>query len=110
MSGIFDLTPLIATTVNETLRLDDATAVTASPAFWPVSAEAVLNLWVGETEASEYFRQSHDIAERWRARGARTSVRIVPAANHFTAPAPLAEPASPMTRDLISLCAMARDP
>jgi arylformamidase len=110
ISGIFDLSPLLATSVNASLHLDLETAEAASPALWQAPAGAALELWVGETEASEYFRQSRELADRWQAKGTRTSLHVVAGANHFTAPEPLADPASDLTAHLVALCSAALDP
>ncbi len=104
ISGLFDLAPLLATSVNESLRLDDATARAASPAFWPVPTGVTLEAWVGSDESQEYVRQSRLVAERWAAAGAATCYRVIPGANHFTAPAALAEPDSEMNAALAALC------
>ncbi|HWT31319.1 MAG TPA: alpha/beta hydrolase, partial [Propylenella sp.] len=90
--------------INETLRLDRAAAERASPLVWPVPPGAELDLFVGETESSEFLRQSRAMAERWAAAGARTSFAIVPGRNHFDVVLPLADPASAMTRALVALC------
>ncbi|MDQ3559267.1 MAG: alpha/beta hydrolase [Pseudomonadota bacterium] len=104
VSGLFDLAPLIKTSINESLRLDEVTARAASPAFWPVPAGVTVECWVGETESPEYFRQSRSLAERWAEVGARMHVETLPGLNHFTAPAPLAEPDSDLTQALVALC------
>lgn len=104
ISGIFDLRPLLKTSVNQTLGLDEATAERVSPAFWTAPPGLIVDAWVGALEASEYHRQSRLLAERWAASGASTSCHAVGHANHFTAPAPLADPASPMTQALVRLC------
>ena len=103
VSGLFDLTPLLATSVNQSLRLDEAAARAASPAFWPVPSGVHLEAWVGGTETSEYHRQSRLVVESWAAAGARTRFAEVPGANHFTAPAPLADPGSAMVAALVAL-------
>jgi arylformamidase len=104
VSGVFDLVPLIGTSINESLRLDRAGAERASPAFWPVPPGVELDLFVGETESAEFIRQSRDMAGRWSAAGARTSFGIVPGRNHFDVILPLADPASTMTGALVALC------
>ena len=60
---------------------------------------------VGENESAEYFRQSKTIVEHWGAAGLATRFGVVPGANHFTAIAPLADPASPMALRLKELAA-----
>jgi arylformamidase len=104
VSGVFDLVPLISTSINETLHLDRVGAERASPAFWPVPPGVELDLFVGETESAEFVRQSRDMADSWSAAGARTSLAIVPGSNHFDVILPLADPASSMTEALVALC------
>jgi arylformamidase len=58
---------------------------------------------VGELESAEYHRQSRSIVEAWDKAGLATRFGTVAAANHFTAIAPLADPASSMTLRLKEL-------
>jgi arylformamidase len=103
ISGLFDLVPLIETSINNAMRLDQATARAASPLFWKAPRRGSLDAVVGEHESAEYFRQSRTIVERWGAAGVATRFGTVPSANHFTAIAPLADPASPMVARLKQL-------
>ena len=103
ISGLFDLAPLVETSINADLRLDADAAKAVSPAFWPVPTDVAFEAWVGATESSEYLRQSRLFAERWSAAGASAAVEIIPGANHFTAPMPLADPESPMVAALAKL-------
>jgi arylformamidase len=105
ISGLFDLRPLVGTSINKALELDDATARAASPLFWKAPACGSLDAVVGENESAEYFRQSRTIVEQWGAAGTATRFGVVPDANHFTAIAPLADPGSPMTLRLKELAA-----
>jgi arylformamidase len=103
ISGLFDLGPLVDTSINQALRLDAAAARAASPLFWNPPAGKRLDAVVGENESAEYLRQSRTIAEIWSAAGVATRFGTVPGANHFTAIAPLADPASPMVSRLKQL-------
>jgi arylformamidase len=103
ISGLFELEPLVATSINNALRLDQTTARAASPLFWKAPARGSLDAVVGENESAEYFRQSRTIVERWGAAGVATRFGTVPDANHFTAIAPLADPQSPMVLRLKEL-------
>jgi arylformamidase len=103
ISGLFDLGPLVETSINRALQLDAATARAASPLFWNSPADKSLDAVVGENESAEYFRQSRTIVEVWRAAGVTTRFGVVAGANHFTAIAPLADPASPMVSRLKQL-------
>ncbi len=95
ISGLFDLLPLIDTSINKALGLDETTAKAASPLFWRPPARGSLDAVVGEAESAEYFRQSRTIVELWGRAGVATRFGTVPGANHFTAIAPLSDPNSP---------------
>ena len=103
ISGLFDLGPLVETSINKPLHLDFTTARAASPLFWKPPARGSLDAVVGETESAEYFRQSHAIVDAWGATGLATRFATVPGANHITAIAPLADPDSPMVARLKEL-------
>jgi arylformamidase len=103
ISGLFDLGPLVETSINTALLLDHATARAASPLFSSAPARGSLDAVVGENESAEYFRQSRTIVERWGAAGVATRFGTVPNANHFTAIASLADPDSPMVLRLKEL-------
>jgi len=103
ISGLFDLKPLVATSVNDALGMDEGEAELSSPLFWAPPVDQSLDAIVGGDESTEYLRQSRSIVERWAAAGVRTRYEAVAGANHFTIIAPLAEPDSPMTRRIVEL-------
>jgi arylformamidase len=103
ISGLFDLAPLIGTSVNAKLGLDADSARAASPLFWPAPAGACFEAWVGGAESGEYLRQSHAIAEAWALEGVNSRYAEIPAGNHFTAIAPLADPDSQMVAALAAM-------
>lgn len=103
ISGLFELEPLVSTSINRALGLDQTTAKAASPLFWKPPSHGSLDAVLGELESAEYHRQSRSIAEAWGKAGLATQFGTVPAANHFTAIAPLVDPASSMTLRLKEL-------
>lgn len=103
ISGLFELEPLVPTSINKALRLDVATARAASPLLWTPPSHGSLDAVVGEAESAEYHRQSRTIVDVWGEAGIATRYGAIPSANHFTAIAPLADPASPMTLRLKEL-------
>jgi arylformamidase len=103
ISGLFNLVPLVGTSINNALKLDDAAAKQQSPLFWKPPAGRILDAVIGGNESAEYFRQSREIVETWGAAGVTTQFGTVPGANHFTAIAPLADANSPMTLRLKQL-------
>lgn len=104
ISGVFELRPIVHTEMNVQARMDDAEAQSLSPVLWTPPPDARLEAFVGSEESSEFLRQSRFIAERWTAAGAKARAELIPGANHFTAPNPLNEPQSRLTRALIDLC------
>lgn len=102
ISGLFDLPPLVGTSINKALGLDAVSAKAASPLFWPPPSRGSLDAVVGGNESAEYFRQSRTIVEAW-GRGIAARFGTVPDANHFTAIGPLADPDSPMVLRLKEL-------
>jgi arylformamidase len=103
ISGLFDLRPLVKTSINTALKLDDVSALALSPFFWKPPSRGTLDAVVGGNESAEYFRQSHSIVDAWSAAGIATRFATISGANHFTAIAPLADPNSPMTLRLKQL-------
>jgi arylformamidase len=103
ISGLFDLAPLIGTSVNAKLGLDADSARAASPLFWPAPAGTRFEAWVGAAESGEYLRQSHAIAEAWALEGVETAYGEIPDGNHFSAIAPLSSASSPMVGALAAL-------
>jgi arylformamidase len=103
ISGLFDLEPLVGTSVNAALRLDAASARAASPLHWPAPRGGILDAVVGGAESNEYLRQSRLMAETWGRAGLATRYEAIPDANHFTVIAPLADPRSAMTARLAEL-------
>ena len=105
ISGLFDLVPLVETSINRALCLDPAAARAASPLLWTAPARGSIDAFVGEHESAEYFRQSKTIVDTWGAAGLATRFGVVAGANHFTAIAPLADPDSLMVARLKQLAA-----
>jgi arylformamidase len=103
ISGLFDLEPLLHTSVNEDLRLDTEAARAASPVNITPPPGRVLHASVGAEESGEFRRQSRLICSVWAKKGATTQYEAVEGANHFTIIAPLAEKDSALTRQLVGL-------
>jgi arylformamidase len=102
VSGVFDLAPLIATTVNQDLRLDAAEARKVSPVFWPLKPGRSFDAVVGGLESSEFKRQSRLIVDGWKS-AAQTRYEEITGTNHFTVVEALADPGSAMTARVAEL-------
>jgi arylformamidase len=103
ISGVFDLAPLLSTSVNQDLRLDSEAARKLSPLFWPLASGRTFDAVVGGLESGEFKRQSRAIAQTWQQSGARARYEEVAGANHFTVIDPLSDPQSTMTARIAEL-------
>jgi arylformamidase len=103
ISGLFELAPLIPTSLNEKLGLDAAEAEALSPLLWPAPEGKLLDAVVGGQESGEYLRQSAAMTTAWGEGGAETRYEEIEGANHFTVIAPLADAASPMCERIAQL-------
>lgn len=104
ISGVFDLTPLIPTSLNEALRLTPEAAREASPILWPPPPrDRTFVAAVGGAESQEFLRQSLDITAAWSAAGVKAECVVVPNANHFTVVDELTRPESAMVQRILQL-------
>ena len=108
ISGVFDLAPLIETSLNAALGLDAREAAALSPIHWPVPngstpGGTVLDCIVGGDESAEFIGQSRMMADLWGGQGVQTRFEAVEGANHFTVLEPLFENDSAMTRRIANL-------
>ena len=101
VSGLFDLRPLLLTTLNHDIGLDVAEVAAESPALLVPRAGTRLSAWVGQAERSEFVRQSALIANVWRGLGAETELVVEPDRHHFDVIDGLADPASPLVGALL---------
>lgn len=104
ISGVFELAPLIPTTMNARLRLDPEAAAAASPLLWPPPPPGrTLVAAVGEHETPEFHRQSRAIVERWARAGVATEYLCVAGVHHFTIVDELARPGNALFDRAVAL-------
>lgn len=103
ISGVFDLVPLITTSLNGALGLNEASARDVSPLHWQPPQGAHLVAAVGGEESNEFLRQSKTVCETWGALGVRTAYREIDGADHFTVINDLADPDSVMVREITAM-------
>lgn len=109
ISGVFDLPPLINTSLNAALQLNADAARAASPLFWqPPPSSAHMIAAVGGLESAEFLRQSLDLAECWSRAGVKAECVVVPATNHFTIVDELTRVDSAIVARVIGLAAISQ--
>lgn len=97
LSGLFDLTPIPHTHVNDWMRLDAEAAARNSPALRPLPSGLPVILAHGDTETAAFKRQTADFAARLAAAGnPATLVPPRPGSNHFDLLFDLGEPGNPL--------------
>ncbi len=65
ISPLADLRPLMATSMNTDLNLDEAEAVAESPALGTPKREAAVTVWVGGDERPAFLDQARLLSEAW---------------------------------------------
>jgi arylformamidase len=103
ISGVFELAPLIGTSINDLVHLDEKSARAASPLLWSPPKGRTLVAAVGGDESAEFLRQSRAIADTWGRAGVKTECLVVPDANHFTVVDALTQPESALFGRVASL-------
>ncbi len=101
ISGLFDLRPLMATSMNATLQLHDESARHESPAVLSPVRDCRITAWVGGAERAEFRRQNALIANIWTGLGASVAAYEEPDRHHFTVIDGLIDPDHPLTRTLL---------
>ena len=103
LSGVFDLRPLVQTSLNAKLQLDHDTATTASPLFRLCAGLPAALFCVGGAETEAFVRQNEEMAEAWEATGNSARSIIVPDADHFTILSRLADSADYLHQAVVAL-------
>lgn len=83
ISGIFELEPLVHTSLNQGPQMDITEAIAQSPCFIPPLTNAPQLVVAGGGETSEFLRQSDDYAARYRTDRRAVERYNVPYADHF---------------------------
>ena len=105
ISGIFELEPLVHTSINEGPRMDVEEARRESPLFMEPATDAPQLVIAGGDETPEFKRQSDAYRERFRTEARSVERYDVPGENHFGELERLAEADSEVFRRAVALVA-----
>lgn len=86
LSGLFDLQPLVPTSINQALQLTAQTSKQVSPLFdsFPDQINSIeFNLLVGGLESDEYKKQSAQLIEAWGGK-LRMRYQTISDTHHFS--------------------------
>jgi arylformamidase len=102
LSGLFDLQPLLRTSVNTDLNMTPAEAL-ALNVYAAELADVPLLLAAGELETAGFRSQSEEFARYLAARGRAAQSIIVPGRNHFDLVGEFADPGSALFAKTLAL-------
>lgn len=83
LSGIYDLVPLVSTSLNEKLRLTDVDAHANSPLHRVRAGLPPALFIVGAEETPAFIEQNKTMADAWRAAGNESAIDEAEFADHF---------------------------
>ncbi|MGJ8618483.1 MAG: alpha/beta hydrolase [Sulfitobacter sp.] len=98
ISPVADLTPLLQTSMNEILQLDQAEAEAESPVNMSPPHGVNVSVWVGSEERPVFLEQAETFARTWGARHV-----VVEGKHHFDVIDALADPESDLITALLGL-------
>jgi arylformamidase len=97
ISPLTELGPLIATSMNATLKIDPQEAAAESPARLALRADVAAHVWVGAAERPAFLWQARVLAEEWHC-----GWTCDPARHHFDVIEGLSDPGSALTQALVA--------
>lgn len=103
VSGIFELEPLIGTSINNALGLDVESARQSSPALADLAGFPPAAIAYGDNETSEFKRQSDDFAAQLVTAGVAVTENEIRSRNHFDVILDLCNPNSVLGSELYGL-------
>ncbi|RUR36509.1 alpha/beta hydrolase [Vreelandella populi] len=83
VSGVYDLTPLVDTYVNEPLGLNLAQARALSPLFGELAQLPPCQVVIAENDPPTFRKQGHDFVTALRAANVKAELLDLPACDHF---------------------------
>lgn len=98
ISGVFDLPPLLPSSINTALGLDHPRAEALSPLAWPGPESMHIHTFVGAGETEQFHRQSQALAKAWKV----AQHDSVPDTDHFTVLNVLADPSSQYAQAVVA--------
>ncbi len=103
VSGVYQLEPLVGTSINDALRLDASAARQHSPALLALQGFPPALLCWGENETEEFKRQSRDFAADLSTAGTHCQSFEVAQRNHFDVILDLADPSTRLGSAMLEL-------
>lgn len=84
ISGIYDLVPLIPTSLNINIKLDSSQARENSPILRVSDDLVPAEFFVGSYETEAFIQQSQKMKEQWEFKGNLANFRVLKDSDHFS--------------------------
>lgn len=98
ISGIYELEPVLAITVNQEIRLRPEQVDPMSPMRHPPTSAVPLTVVVGGSETASFVAQSHRFAQTCAAQGTACAYVELPGHHHYSIMGLLETPETPLAR------------
>ena len=108
LSGIYDLAPLLDTSLNIKLSLDADSASALSPLHRVQSGAAPALFVVGGDETPAFLAQNQRMHQAWQAAGNSSAAQVVASADHFSLLRALIAPDSSLSAGMAQLLLQAQ--
>lgn len=103
ISGVFEIEPVMHTSVQEAVRLTPDIAARNSPVFLPAKSRPPVAVTVGTAESEEFQRQSKAYADALQSQGLTVDYFEMPDQNHFSILTESTEPGNHLTETRLRL-------
>ncbi len=107
VSGIFEIEPVMHTSVQEAVKLTPEIAERNSPVFLTTGSRPSVAVTVGTAESEEFQRQSKAYADALKAQGLTVDYFEMPDLNHFSILTESIEPGNRLTEARLRLMGLA---
>ena len=107
LSGLYDLTPLVDTHINDWMHLSLEAARRNSPIFALPDHRPPILVSYGSNETAEFKRQSRDYLAAWQTGSGQAEYVDMPDTNHFDLVLQLNRLDSPLVQKLLKLLGLA---
>ena len=84
LSGLFRLQPIMFSYINESVGMNNNTAIRNSPVYFEPVHDCPLLLAVGEEETDEFKDQSLELYKVWKSKQSCMELLFVPGKNHYS--------------------------
>ncbi len=107
LSGLYDLSPLVDTHINDWMHLSLEAARRNSPIFALPDHRPPILVSYGSNETAEFKRQSRDYLTAWQTGSGQAEYVDMPSTNHFDLVLQLNRRDSPLVQKLLKLLGLA---